>query len=403
MSEQDWPEPMAANDVPSSERPALKPRQEAELAVASYLSRWHERAQYHMSASQCEATTLPSLLALADAEDMQRWNNLSLGYTDPRGAIWLRAAIASVNRRVGVEDIVCFAGAQEALHAALHALLDPGDHAIIMLPNYPAVETLALGLCDVSGVALDAENGWSLDVDAVAAAIRPSTRLLAISFPNNPTGYVPDQERFAALVALCRRHGIWLLSDEVYRLSERDGSRRLPQAADIYERGLSLCALSKVYGLPGLRVGWIACRDRTMIMRLAVNRQYLSTCNASPSEVLACVALKAAPVLLARNRALAEANLRLLEAFLDRHRDTFTWTLPLAGVVGYVRYHGPGTVEAWAANMVQTAGVLLLPSTTFASRLLDLPRGRFRIGFGRSGFEAGLQVLERQLSVRTDL
>ena len=130
---------------------------------------------------------------MADAEDLHRWNTLSLGYTNPRGAVWLRAAIASTSGAVGVEDVVCFAGAQEALHAALHALLGPGDHAIVVLPNYPAVETLALGLCDVSGVALDAEDGWSLDIDAVAAAIRPSTRLLAISFPNNPTVTCPTR------------------------------------------------------------------------------------------------------------------------------------------------------------------------------------------------------------------
>ncbi len=387
-----------ADDTRSTGQPRGTPDRDGELAVAGYLSRRHERARHHLSASQCEATSLHALLALADAEDLHRWSTLNLGYTDPHGAAWLRQAIASQSQALGAGDIVCFAGAQEALHAALHALLSPGDHAIVVLPNYPAVETLALGLCDVSGVALDEEDGWSLDIDEVAAAIRPSTRLLAVSFPNNPTGHVPDQARFAALVGLCRRHGIWLLSDEVYRLSERDAERRLPQAADIYERGLSLGAVSKVYGLPGLRIGWIACRDRPTLARLAVSRQYLSTCSAAPSEVLACIAIKAAPVILARNRSLAEANLRLFTAFLERHPAAFTWTLPLGGVVGYVRYHGPNGVEALATHLMETAGVLLLPSSTFASRLLELPRERFRIGFGRSGFETGLEALEQQIS-----
>lgn len=140
-------------------------------------------------------------------------------------------------------DVVCFAGAQEALlYAALRALLSPDDHAIIVLPNYPTVETLAAQRCQVSGVALATED-WSLDIDAVAGAIRANTRLIAISFPNNPTGAVLDHARFAALVALCRRHGIWLLSYEVYRLTERDPRCRLPQAADVYERGISLGAV----------------------------------------------------------------------------------------------------------------------------------------------------------------
>ena len=142
-------------------------------------------------------------------------------------------------------DVVCFAGAQEALYAALQALLSPNDHAIIVLPNYPAVETLAAQRCQVSGVAVATED-CSLDIDTVAGAIRANTRLIAISFPNNPTGAVLDHARFAALVARCRRHGIWLLSDEVYRLTERDraaGCRRLPMCMSAAYR-LARSALS---------------------------------------------------------------------------------------------------------------------------------------------------------------
>ena len=368
-----------------------------ELALATYLSRWHASTRHHISASQCETMPLAELVALADAEDAARWSTLTLGYTDPLGAEWLRHAIASRCESLHETDVLCFAGAQEALYATLHALLLPDDHAIVVVPNYPAVEALALTLCRVSGVALDAADGWSLDIDAIADAIRPNTRLVAISFPNNPTGKLLDHDRFAALVALCRRHGIWLLSDEVYRLTERDRQHRLPTAAEAYERGISLGAVSKAYGLPGLRIGWAACRDRPLAARMATTKQYLSTCSAGPSEVLACIAIKAAPSILARNRAIAEANLTLLRAFLDRHQALFDFVPPEGGVVSYVRYLGHEGVEAWVTRMAETASVLLLPSSTFHSRLLDLPAERFRIGFGRFGFADGLDALERHL------
>ncbi len=382
-------------DLHGQSRPGYPVR---DLELATHLSRWHAETAHHLSASECETVALAELLALADAQDAARWTSVTLGYSHPLGARWLRAAAAAGYEHVAEHELVCFAGAQEALYAVLHALLCPGDHAVIVLPGYQAVETLALGLCAVSGVSLDPDSGWSLDLDAVAAALRPNTRLLAISFPNNPTGRQLEPERLAALVALCRHRGIWLLSDEVYRLTERPPACRLPTVADAYERGVSICALSKAYGLAGLRVGWVACREPVLIDRLTTMRQYLSTCCAAPSEVLACIALKAAPVLLARNLALAWANLARLEAFLGRHPALFDCVPPQGGVVCYPRYTHPEGVGRFVERMARTAGVLLLPAGVFRSELLELPRDRFRIGFGGLGFAAGLQALERAVT-----
>ncbi len=372
-------------------RPGLPARG---LELAATLSRLHDRTVHHLSASECETMALADLLGLADAEDQARWADLRLSYTDPLGAPWLRASIAAGYGGVGPENLVSFAGAQEGLYAVLHALLQPGDHAVVVVPGYQSVETLALGLAAVTGVALDAAHGWSLDIDQVAAAIRPSTRIICISFPNNPTGALLPPERFAALVALCRRHGLWLLSDEVYRLTERDPARRLPPAADAYERGVSVGVLSKAYGLPGLRVGWVACRDAELIARVARMRQYLSVCGAGPSEVLANIALKAGEAITGRNRAIAAANLSALSGFLARHPAQFDWHPPDAGVVGYVRYAGADGVERFVARMAEAAGILLLPASVFRSEVAALPADRFRIGFGRASFPAGLAALE---------
>ncbi len=224
-------------------RPGPPPR---DFALEVYFSRWQASARHHLTASNSETLTLAELLALASPGDRQAWERLALGYGDPRGSDRLRRAIAAGYAQASAETVLCFAGAQEAIHTAMHALLGPDDHAVVVLPNYQSTETIPSGLCAVSGVALDPARGWTLDIDAVAAALRPNTRLIAINFPNNPTGKILERDRFDALVALCRRRGIWLFSDEVYRLIERDAALRLPAAVDAFELGLSLGGLIEI-------------------------------------------------------------------------------------------------------------------------------------------------------------
>jgi len=386
---------MTRHTSPADLRHASLPGRDLELSTL--MARLHGRTLHHLSASECETMAVSDLLLLADAGDAARWQDLRLSYTDPLGASWLRETIAGCYAGLGSADLVCFAGAQEGLYAVLHALLQPGDHAVVVVPGYQSVETLATGLADVTGVALDAEDGWSLDIERVAAAIGPSTRVVCISFPNNPTGKLLEPERFQALVVLCRRHGVWLVSDEVYRLTERDPARRLPPAAETYERGVSIGVLSKAYGLPGLRIGWVACRDAGLTGRIAAFRQYLSVCSAGPSEVLASVALKATGAITSRNRSLADANLLLVQAMLARHPELFDWTVPDGGVVGYVRLRGAEGLESFVLRMAEEAGVLLLPASVFRSDLVALPPDRFRIGFGHAGVPAGLAALEAAL------
>lgn len=368
-----------------------------DFALEVYFSRWQAAARHHLTASDSETLTLAELLALAPAEDRERWENLPLGYTDPRGSARLRRAIAAGYAQASPEMVLCFAGAQEAIHTAMRALLEPGDHAIVVLPNYQSIETIPAALCALTALALDPARGWTLDISAVAAAIRPNTRLVAINFPNNPTGKILERDRFDALVALCRRHGIWLFSDEVYRLIERDPNKRLPAAVDAFELGISLGGLSKSYGLPGLRVGWIACRAPALLERMERSKHYLSICNAASSEMLAVIALEAGERILARNRQIADRNVELLHGFFDAHADLFRWYVPDGGVVGFPRYAGREGVENFCERLIEQHGVLLLPASVYRSELARTPDDRFRIGFGRSGLAAGLAALRTAL------
>ena len=368
-----------------------------DFRLETYFSRWEFTARYHMTASDAEAMTLKDLLALAEPADAAAFETLWLGYTETFGAPALREAIAATYQGRKAADILCFAGAEEGLFVAAHALLEPGDHAIVVTPNYQSAETIPLSICEVSGVPLDPMNDWALDIDRLAAAIRPNTRLVSINFPHNPTGRIIPHDDLQRLVELCRRHGLWLFSDEVYRSLGLHPERQLPQVADLYERSLSLNVMSKAYGLPGLRIGWIATQDHEVLTRMERLKHYLSICNSAPSEVLACIALKNRDRILARNNALLAENVALLEAFFAEFPHLFDWRRPDGGCIAFPRYLGPGSVDEFTADLVEKSGVLLLPASVYTSDLQPTPTDRFRIGYGRRGMAEGLAAFRAYL------
>jgi aspartate/methionine/tyrosine aminotransferase len=309
-----------------------------DFRLETYLARWEFAARFHMTASDAESMSLADLLGLAEPGDRQAFEHLWLGYVPTFGGEALRTAVASTYSSVSPDNVLAFAGGGEAIYVALHALLGSDDHAIVVTPTYQSLETVTLSLCSVTGIALDADKGWKLDLNQVRDRIKPNTKLIAINFPNNPTGGLPSPAEFDELIKICREHGLWLLSDEVYRLIERSPSLRLPAAADGYERGLSISVVSKVYGLPGLRIGWIAAQDRDLLERMERIKHYLSICNSGPGEALAVIALKAREQILDRNRALVNANLKCVGEFFSGFPELFEWETPDAGTVAYPRY-----------------------------------------------------------------
>ena len=371
-----------------------------DFRLEAHFSKWEFKARHHLTASDMESVEVAELLSWADAEDREAWRTLRLGYTETYGAPALRRAIASTYETLSADDVLCFAGAGEAIYIAMQVLLGPDDHAVVLVPNYQSFEELPLQLCAVTGVALRPEADWDLSLDDVRAALRPNTRLIAVNFPNNPTGKVIAPETWRALVALAEARGIYLLSDEVYRGLERDPQQVLPQAADLSSLGLSINVMSKAYGLPGLRIGWIAVRDRALLSRFERYKHYTTIRNAGPSEVLATIALKSRERILARNRALVADNLALLETFFYARQDLFEWRAPEGGCVAYPRFRGAEGVEVFCRDLVEQAGVLLLPSSIYSSRLLPTPVDRFRIGYGRCGVPAALEALDAWLDAR---
>ncbi len=222
--------------------------------------------------------------------------------------------------------------------------------------------------------------------------MRPETRAIVLNSPHNPTGYLMAPETLRAVARLADERGIWLFSDEVYRECEYDPAQRLPAAVDLGERSVSLGAVSKTYGLAGLRIGWLAVHDAGLRARIAALKDYTSICSSAPSEFLAEVALRQRQALVERNLGLIRRNLGLLDEFFARHSQRFSWTRPQAGPVAFPKLLGEA-VDPFCDRLVRQAGVLLLPGTVF-----DDTGNHFRLGFGRANLPEALQALEAFLA-----
>ena len=369
----------------------------APFALASFLSQWIPSIRHDLASSDSETLTLPELLNLAKPEDLHRWETLGFGYLDPRGAPWLREAIADRHTQLGPNDVLCCAGAQEALACIVGSLLTPQDHAVIVLPIYQPSEEAVTALCPATGVVLREGDGWRLDVERVAAAIQPNTKLVLMNFPNSPTGAVLDTATVTALVDLCRARRLWLVNDEVYQHTDIRGPARPPAVADLYERGVSIDSLSKGFGLAGLRFGWIASPDRVLIAAALNTKNRMSSCVSAASEVLAHVALRAASSLLGRTHALGEANQHQWRALIDRHPDSFEADPSDNLAFAFPRYR-LGNAADFASHLARDADILVLPSTLWRSRLAPVPTDRLRIGLGRRGATNAFDVLDAYLS-----
>jgi aspartate/methionine/tyrosine aminotransferase len=363
----------------------------APFSLERYYERWEFRAELMLSSSDCESRTVADLLALEpDAE--RRLLELHLGYTEVAGSPELRAAIAGRHEHVEPGDVLTVAAAEEGIFIVCHGLLEASDHVVIETPCYGSALELARSTgASVSVWQRHHEDGWAYDLEALRALLRANTKLIYINSPHNPTGSHMQAAVFERVLALAADSDIVLLSDEVYRGLEHNRSDRLPAACERYERAITLGAVSKAYGLPGLRVGWLASRDPRLIERAKEIKLYTTICSSAPSELLVALAVRHAEQLIAANRELVLGNLPLLDALLERRGELFEWVRPTAGPVGFPRVAADIDVHAWCEQIAAQANVLLLPGTVYGE-----PR-HVRFGFGRANLAQAVERLDGYL------
>jgi aspartate/methionine/tyrosine aminotransferase len=333
-------------------------------------------APYILCASDCESLTVDELLHMAGDSYWESLGSLRLGYTESQGS------------------------PVEGIFLTMHALLEPGDVVVVLAPCYDSLANVAEYLgCRVVRWSLteadeppDGPGGWRLELDALEQLVTPRTKLVVVNFPHNPTGYLPSHDEWRAIVRIVERAGAWLFSDEMYRGLEYDPAARLAPGCDLTERSITLAGLSKTYGLPGLRVGWLAVQDGSLQDRILGWKDYTTICASAPSEVLAQIALRVADKLAERNRGIIRDNLSLAEPFFSRWQSVFRWNRPQAGSVALVGLRGRSARD-FSDRLVAEQGVLLLPSVG-----LGFGDGHVRFGLGRLSFPDNLEQLDRYLA-----
>jgi aspartate/methionine/tyrosine aminotransferase len=280
----------------------------------------------------------------------------------------------------------------------MSTLLRPGDEVIAIAPAYQSLAEIARSLgCRVKAwqVELDGDH-WRIDLDALARSFTPQTRLLILNFPHNPTGFLPTASEFEAILKLAQEHALVVFSDEMYRWLELDPTRRLPAVCDVYEKGITLCGLSKSFALPGLRLGWLATHMPGWVDRWLAFKDYTTICHNAPSEILALMALRARETILAQSLDIVRANLLQAERFFAESPALFQWLAPEGGSIAFPRWLGPDRIEAVCQRLVEERGVMIVPAPMF-----DYSGPHFRVGLGRRNFPEALEQLRPGLASYT--
>lgn len=354
--------------------------------------RQHEFSAPHgISSSDGEALSLPELLSYASPQRRQQFESMSLGYTETQGHPELRAAIAAMHPGIDAGHVIEVVP-EEGIFLTLNALLEAGDHVVAIAPSFQSLWEIARAKgCQISfWEQRQSESGWHFDIDELAGLLRPETRMLIINFPHNPSGCLPSHADFERIIELARAHDVILFSDEIYRFSEHEPGLRLPSACQRYERAVVLGGLSKCFGLPGLRVGWLITRDAQLAHELQELKSYTTICGSGPSEILALIGLENWKALTRRTIEIVKANINSSRAFFARFDGLFWASYPQAGTITLVELRADLPVDDFAAAALDEAGVMVLPAS-----VMLFEGNYFRLGLGRRSLPQALEHLEQ--------
>ncbi len=349
-------------------------------------------AKYLMCSSDCEAMSIGELLALEENAD-EKFKNLWLGYTETKGGFALRQEISNLYNDNSPDNILVCAAAQEPIFLFCHAILKPEDEIIIQFPCYQSIESIPLSLgCKVKKwIVRYVNNKPEFNLDELTTLVTDKTKVIFLNSPHNPTGHHFSYDELKKIIDLARKHNCIIFSDEVYRELEHSPQFALPAMSDIYENGVSLGVMSKAYGLPGLRIGWIATPVKYILEQMAILKEYTTICSSAPSEFLSGLALRNRSQILDRNLNIIRPNLALLDLFFEKYDHLFSWHKPNAGPISLVRLNFESNDLNFANQVIKEKSVLILPGYVFDFH------GFFRVGFGRKNLPEALSKFEEYI------
>ncbi|KOO35970.1 class i and ii aminotransferase [Chrysochromulina tobinii] len=378
-----------------------------DLLLERYFGVHEFTAKVLLSSSDVEALSVRELLLIAreagDTHSLALWEGLHLGYTESQGHPELLKEIAATYSAAVTHDHLLEVVPEEGIFIAMSCLLAPADEVIVTWPAYQSLYEVArarganVRRWEASGSVYDRQT---FDVGALEALITEAggrVKLIVVNFPHNPTGASLSPDELTRLIGLARHAGAWLFSDEMYRGLELGALPPLPSVCELYEKGVALSGMSKVYALPGLRIGWLACRESHFIKQARTYKDYTTICGSAPSQVLALIGMRHRVSLVARSKAIAAEGLAATVAFCEKHSDKFVFHPPDAGPVAYlaIKQGARGEAltaadaQAYSERLVRQTGVMLISGAMFEAEEPFL-----RLGFAKAGYAARLASWE---------
>ena len=363
------------------------------FAVEEWMNRYETQAVYNIAETCVDSISLNQLLSLCEEEPGAFFEQLAarrLTYGDIVGAPGYLEGICGLYHSIRPEQLIATHGAAGANHLLFYSLIEPGDRVISVTPTDQQLYSIPESFgAKVSLLQLREENGWLPDLDELRHLAAGGVKMICINNPNNPTGALMDQKLLEELVEIARSAGAWLLCDEVYRGLNQDGSITA-SVADLYEKGISVSSMSKVFSMAGIRLGWIATRDETVRAACLSHRDYSLISCGMLDEQIAALALKNKEKLLGRNIALVQKNLALLLDWAKKEPH-FSLLAPKAGTTALIRYDFDLDSVAFCRGLLEQTGALVVPGDCFGQER------SFRLGYGCGSAE--LQAGLKQLSV----
>ena len=356
--------------------------------VEIWMNEWETQCTYNLAETCVASITVEELLALSggSADDLSGLLQMKLTYGDIEGSPRLRTAIANLYANQCIEDITVTHGTIAANMLVHKAIVEPGDHVLSIVPTYQQHYSIPKSIqADVTTLALREEDDFLPNLEALKAAVKPNTKLIAFTKPNHPTGALIERPMLEDMVNIADSVGAYLLCDEVYRGTGQVGDGMSPSIADLYSKGISTAGMSKVFSLAGLRVGWVVAPQEVR-EQVLIHRDYDTISVGMINDHFAAIALEHADKVLARSHEITRGNLALLEAWIEKEPKV-SWVKPRAGTTAMLKLNIPVTAREFCIDLVTKTGVMLTPGDAF-----DME------GYARIGFANDTQTLTEGLA-----
>lgn len=371
------------------------------FAVEEWMNAYETGAHFNIAETCVDSISVDELFRLCGEDSTAFWKQFSarrLTYGDIEGAPAFREGICRLYKTLKPEEVVTTHGAAGANHHVFYSLVEPGDRVISIMPTYQQLYSIPESYgAEVKLLNLTPENGYLPALEQLKELAVPGTKLICVNNPNNPTGALMSTELLREIVEIARSVDAYVLCDEVYRhLTQEDVW--CESIVDLYEKGISVSSMSKVFSLAGLRLGWIATHDETVRKALLSHRDYNHISCGMFDEALAAVALQHSDIILERNRGIVRENLAVLDAWVQSE-PRIHYQKPRAGTTALVYYDYAPDSYAFCTRMYHETGAFVTPGDCF-----EQPKS-MRIGYasdvqtlkdGLAAISAFLRILEQE-------